>query len=102
MILTGNLSRRFFVFVVVLPAVFFCLLGGYYMSQGSYLYGQLKSDDCSGGGFLPQKRELQEAYDAALKLYSGCMIRTAESLCLSGQRCSLARSGSNCMRRRLG
>jgi len=75
MILLGRLSKRFFIWVVCLPAVFFCLLGGYYMSQGSYLYGQLKSDDCSGGGFLPQKRELQGAYDAALKIYSGCITR---------------------------
>merc|ERR1719223_415914 len=57
--------KHLLLWTVALPAIFFCIMGGVFMNRGNYLYGQLKSSDCSGGGFLPEKEHLQNAYDEA-------------------------------------
>lgn len=71
----GVPNRRVFIWAIVAPSVFFCIMGGVFMQQGSYLYGQLKSNDCSGSGYLPEKKKLQDAYDSALSVYGACVTR---------------------------
>lgn len=75
MIARGTPHKRIFLWTVAVPAVFFCVMGGIFMNRGNYLYGQLKSNDCSGGGFLPEKMNLQTAYDEAQAIYGACVNR---------------------------
>jgi len=64
--------------VTLVPCVFFAVLGGMYRTSATYLYGQLKSEDCVGGGFFDQKPRLQESYDMAQTIYSKCVHRILE------------------------
>mmetsp|Transcript_2537 Transcript_2537/g.7526 ORF Transcript_2537/g.7526 Transcript_2537/m.7526 type:complete len:318 (-) Transcript_2537:76-1029(-) len=64
-----------FIFAIVFPAVLLLVIGGYYMMSANWLYGQLKSDDCSGHGYVPEKRGLQLAYNDASHIYDHCVTR---------------------------
>lgn len=75
MVSRGTPRRRIFLWTVAVPAIFFCIMGGLFMNRGTYLYGQLKSNDCSGGGFLPEKVDLQTAYNEAHAIYGACINR---------------------------
>lgn len=67
-----RLNRKFLLAVVLFPGAFFCIVGGCYMSEASFYYESLKSEDCSGGGLIPEKAKLQEDYDQAEAMYSRC------------------------------
>ena len=64
-----------FIFAIVFPAILLLIIGGYYMMSANWLYGQLKSDDCSGQGYVPEKRGLQLAYNDASRIYDQCVTR---------------------------
>jgi hypothetical protein len=77
----NKLTRYLFILTPILPSVLFMIIGGTYMSYGRFLYGQLKSDDCSLQGALPVKLELQDAYDVAHDAWERCIARkTAENM----------------------
>lgn len=67
--------RYIFLIVPVVPAVFFMIIGGTYMSFGRSLYGALKSEDCSSDGPTPAKYWMQEAYEEAHDAYMVCLKR---------------------------
>jgi len=57
------------------PALVFCLIGGVYKVNGSFLYGQLGKENCAGGRAIPEMRRLDQAYGEALGIYNACWAR---------------------------
>lgn len=69
--ITNPKAMRFVMFwSAVIPAVWFCAMGGIYMNEADYAYDYIKANDCSG-----EKGELQEAYNKALSLQAQCVAR---------------------------
>jgi len=70
-------SRRRYIFLVVpvVPAVLFMVIGGIYMSESRYLYGQLRSDDCAVNSAMPEKFAMENAYVQAREAYDQCRAR---------------------------
>jgi len=59
----------------VLPAIFLCAIGAYYMNEGHFLETHLNSGGCSSHEALPLKGKLQEAYDEAHGIFNACSAR---------------------------
>merc|ERR1719502_1271193 len=72
--------RRRYIFLVVpvLPAVFFMVVGGTYMSYARHLYGQMRSTDCTVSAEPADKFWLQEAYTQARAAHRRCLSRMKE------------------------
>lgn len=71
----GTASVRIFWWTMLPPALLLLVLGMEYMITAQFLYGQLKSRDCSAGGALPEKHMLQEAYVFSAGIYEQCLQR---------------------------
>lgn len=69
----GRQSSKILLITMLCPAILFVVIGGAYMGSSAYLYGQLKSMDCSAESGLDKKPLLQEAYDDARSLYDECL-----------------------------
>jgi len=87
-------TRYIFVVVPVVPAVLFMIIGGTYMSQARFLYGQLKADDCAADSGLPAKFHLQQAYELAFAAHAKCLGRL--HLANGGQPLRRARALQSC------
>merc|ERR1719277_194249 len=75
MVVKGKAKKSLLYFVVIATSACLMITGGTCMSKSRYLYGQLKSEDCSGTGGMTDKFFLQEAYVQAHKLYDDCYAR---------------------------
>mmetsp|Transcript_75979 Transcript_75979/g.180728 ORF Transcript_75979/g.180728 Transcript_75979/m.180728 type:complete len:355 (+) Transcript_75979:83-1147(+) len=64
--------------VTLIPCVFFAVVGGMYKTSATYLYGQLKAEDCVGGGYFDQKPKLHQSYLLAKDIYARCAHRIFE------------------------
>jgi len=68
-------SMRFVMFwVALVPAIWFCAMGGVYMNEADYMYDQIRSSSCDN-----TKGELQEAYNKALSLQAICVANMVKA-----------------------
>lgn len=69
--ITNPKSLKFVMFwSALIPAVWFCAMGGYYMNEADYVYDMLTSKACEG-----DKAELQDAYNKAVSYQGQCVSR---------------------------
>lgn len=69
--ITNPRSMRFVMFwTAIIPAVWFCAMGGVYMNEADYTYDMIRGNSCDN-----EKGELQEAYNKALSLQAVCVDR---------------------------
>lgn len=62
-------SMKFVMFwVALVPAIWFCAMGGVYMNEADYMYEQIRSNSCDN-----TKLELQDAYNKALSFQATCV-----------------------------
>jgi len=60
--------------LMILPMVFLCMTGSWYLVPASRIQAGLFSAECSGKG-LERKAELQQAYEQAFHIYNMCAER---------------------------
>lgn len=58
--------------VALIPAIWFCVVGGLYMNEADYVSGEMRVSDCGG---MDAKANLQEAYGEATTLKNTCLQR---------------------------